>query len=58
MYTLHRSMVLSVAVLATMLAANVHAQAAPDQGKMDGMKMDQTAARMEMTEAAVRKVDF
>ncbi len=50
--------VLSTALLGGMLGANAHGQAASDPGKMDGMKMDQATAPMEMTDAEVRKVDL
>ena len=48
----------SAALLGATLGANAHAQAAPDPGKMEGMKMDQAAAPTEMTDAEVRKVDL
>ncbi len=48
----------SAALLGATLGAQAHAQAAADPGKMEGMKMDQTAAPMEMTDAEVRKVDL
>lgn len=48
----------SAALLGTTLGANAYAQASPDPGKMDGMKMDQATAPMEMTDAEVRKVDL
>ena len=58
MKTLNKFFVSFAAVLVATLGANAHAQAAPDPGKMEGMKMDQTAAPMEMTDAEVRKVDL
>ncbi len=58
MKTLNKFLVYSAAVFAATLGANAHAQAASDPGKMEGMKMDQATAPMEMTEAEVRKVDL
>lgn len=57
MKTLNKFAVSALAALAAVIAATVHAQASTDRDKMGGMKMDQTAASSEMTDAEVRKVD-
>ena len=50
-------LIAALTALAAVIAATVYAQASTDQDKMGGMKMDQTAASSEMTDAEVRKVD-
>lgn len=51
-------LVSSAALLSAMFGASAHAQAAAEPGKMEGMKMDQATAPVEMTDAEVRKVDL
>ena len=58
MKTLVKFFVSLAAVFAATLGTKVHAQAAADPAKMEGMKMDQVAAPMEMCEAEVRKLDL
>ncbi len=58
MKILNRFAVTATVALAVAVTPIAFAQSTKDPGKMDGMKMGETAAPSEMTEGEVRKIDL